>query len=37
MTGCGGKDTTRSRRSTRARILSTNGNSNVSWPDTVLL
>src|ERR1700742_4222976 len=37
ITGCGGKDTTRSRRSTRARTLSMNGSSSVSWPDTVLL
>jgi len=37
ITGCGGNETTRSRRSTRARILSINGSSNVSWPDTVLL
>src|SRR5215212_1433072 len=37
ITGWGGNDTTRSRRSTRARILSTNGSSKVSCPDTVLL
>ncbi|SHW55116.1 Uncharacterised protein [Mycobacteroides abscessus subsp. abscessus] len=35
ITGCGGKDTTRSRRSTLARIRSTNGTRMVSCPLTV--
>ncbi|PQM44894.1 hypothetical protein C1Y40_04941 [Mycobacterium talmoniae] len=37
ITGCGGKDTTRSRRSTRARTRSMNGTSSVSCPLTVRL
>ena len=37
ITGWGGKETTRSRRSTRARIRSMNGINRVSCPDTVLL
>src|SRR6185437_14047192 len=37
MTGCGGKDTTRSRRSTRARTRSMNGTSSVRCPLTVRL
>jgi hypothetical protein len=37
ITGWGGNDTTRSRRSTLALILSMNGSRSVNWPDTVLL
>ena len=37
ITGCGGNDTTRSRRSTRARMRSMNGTNSVSCPLTVRL
>ena len=37
ITGCGGNDTTRSRRSTRARTRSMNGTNKVSCPLTVRL
>lgn len=37
ITGWGGNDTTRSRKSTRARIRSMNGTNNVSCPLTVRL
>src|SRR5208337_3673068 len=37
ITGCGGNDTTRSRRSTRARMRSMNGTNKVSCPLTVRL
>ncbi|CFR89257.1 Uncharacterised protein [Mycobacterium tuberculosis] len=37
ITGCGGNDTTRSRRSTRARTRSMNGTNSVNCPLTVRL